>query len=395
MKGNQKGITLVALVITIIVLIILAAVSINLVLGENGVMQRAQTGAQEYNRKAAQESLELKIAGIDTDSFMKNGRSATLQELAIALDNDKDIEYVVTTSRVAATEPIDIGDAEEIYTKLSEYSYEFGVDRDLKISKVDGVLLTSGGGNNGNNLPTLVSQITSDNYGDSVNYSVTVNGVTLDNWKIFYKDEDKNEVIMIYNDYLPNSTGIAAGAGLNTRGDYIVSSSKSRADLINKLKDESKWSSLIRSDLTGKATATGAVDLETWVNSWNAKGYQKLYTANKTGMSDDIGWGYYVGTSENPTSTYQDVSSNAGYTDTTLYFPYKSIQSNSNGYHCSSYWLASPCAYDTNFVKTVIYNGYVDACSSSFIGSGICPAVYLTSDVKGTFDETLNAWIIE
>ena len=41
MKSN-KGITLVSLVVTIIVLIILAGVSINLVLGENGIITRAK-----------------------------------------------------------------------------------------------------------------------------------------------------------------------------------------------------------------------------------------------------------------------------------------------------------------------------------------------------------------
>ncbi len=39
---NNKGITLVALVVTIVVLLILAGVSINLVLGDNGIVKRAQ-----------------------------------------------------------------------------------------------------------------------------------------------------------------------------------------------------------------------------------------------------------------------------------------------------------------------------------------------------------------
>ena len=41
MKGN-KGITLVALVVTIVVLLILAGISLNLVLGQNGIISRAQ-----------------------------------------------------------------------------------------------------------------------------------------------------------------------------------------------------------------------------------------------------------------------------------------------------------------------------------------------------------------
>ena len=59
MLKGQKGITLVALVVTIIVLIILAGVSIALVLGNNGIATKAQTGAKNYKGAAAKESKEL------------------------------------------------------------------------------------------------------------------------------------------------------------------------------------------------------------------------------------------------------------------------------------------------------------------------------------------------
>ena len=42
MKRNTKGITLIALVVTIIVLIILAGVSINLVFGNLGIVTKAK-----------------------------------------------------------------------------------------------------------------------------------------------------------------------------------------------------------------------------------------------------------------------------------------------------------------------------------------------------------------
>ena len=41
-KATNKGITLIALVITIIVLLILAGVTLNLTLGENGLLKRAE-----------------------------------------------------------------------------------------------------------------------------------------------------------------------------------------------------------------------------------------------------------------------------------------------------------------------------------------------------------------
>jgi len=64
---DTKGITLISLVVTIIVLIILAAVSISLVLGENGLIQRTQKAAEEYQnaQKKEQEELEGITGEID------------------------------------------------------------------------------------------------------------------------------------------------------------------------------------------------------------------------------------------------------------------------------------------------------------------------------------------
>ena len=61
MKENfkrERGITLIALVITIIVLIILAGVSINLVLGDNGIITKAKQGKENY-LVAANEEQEM------------------------------------------------------------------------------------------------------------------------------------------------------------------------------------------------------------------------------------------------------------------------------------------------------------------------------------------------
>ena len=46
---NSRGITLIALVVTITVLIILATVSINTVLGDNGIIKRAQKARDSYS----------------------------------------------------------------------------------------------------------------------------------------------------------------------------------------------------------------------------------------------------------------------------------------------------------------------------------------------------------
>lgn len=54
----NKGITLISLVITIIILIILAGVAINLSLGQNGIFNRAKQAKENYAQSIAREKLE-------------------------------------------------------------------------------------------------------------------------------------------------------------------------------------------------------------------------------------------------------------------------------------------------------------------------------------------------
>lgn len=46
-KKNERGITLIALVVTIIVLLILAGIAINLIVGNNGLFTRAESAEKE------------------------------------------------------------------------------------------------------------------------------------------------------------------------------------------------------------------------------------------------------------------------------------------------------------------------------------------------------------
>lgn len=58
---NQKGITLIALVITIIVLLILAGVSIAMLTGENGILNKATTSVSETAIAEAKEAAQLEV----------------------------------------------------------------------------------------------------------------------------------------------------------------------------------------------------------------------------------------------------------------------------------------------------------------------------------------------
>ena len=61
LKRKEKGITLIALVITIIVLLILAGVSIAMLTGENGILSQAQNAKNETEEAGAIEEIKLAI----------------------------------------------------------------------------------------------------------------------------------------------------------------------------------------------------------------------------------------------------------------------------------------------------------------------------------------------
>ena len=58
-KYDKRGITLIALVVTIVVLLILAGITISLVFGSNGVIQKAQDSKEQTEIGEMREKLEI------------------------------------------------------------------------------------------------------------------------------------------------------------------------------------------------------------------------------------------------------------------------------------------------------------------------------------------------
>ena len=59
--NKNKGITLVALVVTVVVLLTLAGVSINLVIGQNGLINRAKEAKEKTKEAEEKEWVELAV----------------------------------------------------------------------------------------------------------------------------------------------------------------------------------------------------------------------------------------------------------------------------------------------------------------------------------------------
>ena len=84
---NQKGITLIALVITIIVLLILAGVSIAMLTGSNGILAQA-TNANTQNLKAeADEAVKMALNTIMTNKAASDAGSTANGPTTATADN--------------------------------------------------------------------------------------------------------------------------------------------------------------------------------------------------------------------------------------------------------------------------------------------------------------------
>ena len=137
---NNKGITLIALVITIIILIILAGVSINLIINNDEIIGKAEQAKVETEKQTATEKMNLKITNIQIEAYTKTQELPNLQKLADNLCEDNEIQYVTLASnKVASLEKITVGEAESIFTKMKDYPYEFEINSSLQLASVDGV----------------------------------------------------------------------------------------------------------------------------------------------------------------------------------------------------------------------------------------------------------------
>ena len=93
---NEKGITLIALVVTIIVLIILAGVSVNLLIGDNGIIKRAQEAGEVYNLATVKEKLQLEVLAMKIENVNMTS-SEIIDKLKEANIINNNLEFVGNT----------------------------------------------------------------------------------------------------------------------------------------------------------------------------------------------------------------------------------------------------------------------------------------------------------
>ena len=418
MFKKQKGITLIALVITIIVLLILAGISINLVVGENGILKQAQNAVSSQKAGAAKEEVGFAWSSCQTEY---------MQEIASNQGVDKSSFFTAeklnanlggkgTVSNVTYSETGD--------STLTYLPTDGNLVYNMKITS-DGQIIIVGE----SIAPTLASQITSANYGDyvsgyGIDLGIATKGLSFSDgkipvtdWRIFYKDS--SNVYLIASDYLPtskypsnvfggnngkyNGYWLANGSDLTTSGTVTtnnnflftklsnVNNTNMNYKAVATLLDSSKWSTLANADFVDNTSTSviGSPTVEMWMASWNQKYTDTLaFDSNTTG--------YRVGLTEGSLGNYIESSTQAkpGFKDS-LYYPH----GNTSGYgwnDCYGYLLASPSARGSNFVMDMYCNGDVINVEYRYESRGVRPVVSLSSGIKGiaTTTDGITTWYI-
>ena len=151
MIKNKNGITLIALVITIIVLLILASVSIAMLTGENGILTQAQRAKEETDKASNIEEIKLAIEQakmedtldtIDFNNAIKEELEKQYPETSVISNNIikviyyKDNTYIINTGTgEVKTDIIPIYTAEQL-VKIAEVC-ESGAEQIVNINGVD------------------------------------------------------------------------------------------------------------------------------------------------------------------------------------------------------------------------------------------------------------------
>ena len=140
---ETKGITLIAMVITIIILLILVGVSLNFILGENGIITRAKTTGKIQTIATIKEALELEKVDIqvenrkvDLDSYLdqiSKGKKRYDLSSKEKID-DKTAEIIINDEHKFLVKDKENGDVEITYEGIAKGD-------DLALSKYNGTYI--------------------------------------------------------------------------------------------------------------------------------------------------------------------------------------------------------------------------------------------------------------
>ena len=344
---NKKGITLIALVITIIVLLILAGISISMISSQDGILNKATTAKETQKKATEEEKVKLAVqAALADGEGTINIQDTTGDEkgsLKKAL-NSAGIDYTGTNGIITVN------------------GINYKVTEDGKVNK---------------------KNFMGQNYGDSINY----NGST--DWQIFY--DDGTNVYLIAKNYvvLDEESRTTLGLESDENGYRLTwqtipnyGKTYNSENCVEAFLDKTKWTSY--KDNEGKAEyAIGASTLEMFIASYNEK-----YPNGANGILDykKDGIGYKMRWKKTGNESY---STNVG-----------GFESTDNMYVITSSSDADACWLATTYSEEALYcvfreNGFESEPVTGLYDCGIRPIICLKSGSSFEYDSTNKVWNIK
>ena len=364
MQKNSKGITLIALVITIIVLLILAGVTIATLTGDNGILNQAGKAKDKTTEAESIERVQVEVAGsygidgtIDKEQLNKNLKNINgLSYNGNALSDRNKIANLPAT--------------------VTLNGYNIGIDANGGVEKI----------------PEIIAKIRANPqayYGKKVTNYKASDGDT-NTYRIFYVDKDNDfkdgyNTIYLKADFSGSvscSTSYDASQTLIKRMNPLwatkentVATEKTTISNQNEqaaawLCDPSKWTAYCDTDKANYAI--GGPSVEMYVKSYNqTHGDDALGCQYQT--NDVPGYIYKVN------NTIQNDGWNTNSNTLDYSMTYKSMYCGQNGKKTGAWWLASPSARDSSNV-CVVSGGNANLCHSiSSNDYGVSPLVSLKS----------------
>ena len=375
-KNRQKGITLIALVVTIVVLIILATVSILAVFGDNGIIARAQTAKDTHEKGKADETNTLDDyasyignyldgkggssgGGSDTPTKPAEGITATVEGKTVTITKDNVATYlgkVVSNYKPTAPTATIVIIGTMRFTVSNNYRLYY-VDFEGKYGEKNGVYLKADCTSNNYQLPTIdKTASTADNVKiKALNPSLYKDGVT----SPVASQENMKAVTFLTN--TSNWDSLKTGASIADKVNYVVG-----APSVEMMMDSYNT----KYGLKDKAINTGALTADTeraklfyqYPTTLDSNNYGYEVGPNNSSSAKN---GYYYYTSDYSVKTDSKVDS--------MYYP--------GDNQC--YWLASPSATGDDRVLWVnsYRGGYVNW-NYCYVSLAFCPLVSLKSTVS-------------
>ena len=428
---GRNGITLIALVITIIVLLILAGVTIAMVVGDNGILSRSREAKDTTNIKKIQEEVDLEAADLVAEYHTKDSGEVTgsageyvatqidgktINGIEIEADSEEmtitaEKDGITTSGTIEANGHI-IWDDENstVAGGGSGTGEQGGSGTGSGTGTEEGSSSDSGSGG----TPATTTIATTD-YGKYVDIGVDINsdGNTTNDFRVFLNDG--SNVYLIAADYVPYSmlpyskgNNTTNGHALNKITDYkvyfsnILNDYSGSSDIVsnfssqlstyhkwvnnnqtgtyatkNNIKsvaytlDKTAWNSIYKTSNNSSYVdyVVGGPTLEQFKESFN-----QIHTeaADQIFYSESGNTGYYVNKGSAPTTQTSAQFSTA---DSNLYF----IKAKTKAYDA---WLASPSANHENRVMGAGWNGYVSYLDYDASAVGFRPLVSLKSGVS-------------